>query len=377
VKLICIMLTGGNREAVAPEAALSVADQVDLFVLIDTGTSEAAIAAIMAAVGQDKCVVYQYQEEFYISKGRNFAIESGEAEIAERGWDNETYWLMVLDTDERMRFRDVDAKAELATTDATVVICWDTQRRYNKERFFKVPVAGRYEPNEFSHEEFQDPNAVKAIHPTITFDEVPKSKEETDALMTQVEANCRRWITAHPQNPRPWFYLANTLVYFARFEEAKNAYLQHTRLTPHEMERGWSMYRIAMCHDEIGHSYAQEAVRLSKLDSDNNDEVQRFLVAATSEYEDGLMIACTGMRWAPYMPELPWAAAYLSLKLGRNYDCLTWANLAITLGETLTWDPLPLRVLRLGFQVSGWRTRADGTCVRPRTGPWESRRWRS
>lgn len=311
------MLAGGNREEVAPRAAISALQVATRLVLVDTGEhAQKTIESILALPeAQGRCEMVKYTEpgEWDCTTGRNFCLTTA----AEMGAD----WYMQVDTDEWFDFTGCDVQAFLAETKANTVQVFDAGHRQSKERFIRVPAAGRFVGR--CHEEYVGEGVTRAVMPGAKFFEVERNPEEEASRQMGIQNICAQWILEEPENPRPQFYLGLSLFFFAQFQKAVPYFLRYAELLnpmpEYEQEIGWSMFMAGLC------------------------------CAYAGDPEAAIDHALTGMRTCPNIAELPWLIADQELKSGNVHRSLNWSDMAIMAGDTLRhYKP---EIIRLGFQL--------------------------
>jgi glycosyltransferase involved in cell wall biosynthesis len=291
MKLVCVILAGGNREDVIGGAILSVFDAVDGFVLVDTGESAQAAIAVARDMLGSRCRVFKRTEEHDCAEARNFGLDKA----AEIGAD----WALMLDTDERIigaeKIRRM-LKKYASETEVETVLIDDVGHLYKKNKLFRLPRAGYWSGN--VHEGYVCPG-IHAVAKNITFSETPKGTEETAARNVMIEHKCRESIEADPKNPRWHFYLGDVLC-GSDPETAVDEFLKAAELSDWLEEIDWSHYRAAMC---------------------------RFI---QGRYADALEICLnSSMR----IPELAWYASVCSASLGKLDQTVELVNKTVELAE--------------------------------------------
>lgn len=323
MRLATITPAGGNRESLVLGSVES-APFADARILIDSGESaQKAIELVKACCAPGTVHVAKYPgETFDCADARNFGFQVA----AGLGFD----WAMILDTDERIVSRVFDVRAYLESTDADVVHVFATERRYTKERFFRLPVSGRFEGR--VHEEYCEPDPKHDLMPMVRFDEVPKSPEESAARDEMIEWKCRQWIAEEPKRARPRYHLGCSLLRRGDAKGALLAFCDYSDLTDSPHERAWGLLQCAVALD------------------------------ALTQYQNAIRACVDGMAEFPHFAEFPWWSAYQSLRLNDPVNALAWADMAIALGRTSSYKRV--RPLRLGNQIPEAEYE----------GPWEWRR---
>lgn len=307
MKNIIVTLSGGNREADAPNAWRSVAKLADWYLLVDTG--ESAQKAIQAALEmpevRDRCSVFRFRGEYgpeSCAEGRTFALQQASGLAAEK-WPGELVWALMLDTDETLEVDNgLDLRSVLSGVTTSVALTWMDEFGYPKERFFRLPVTGSYTGR--IHECYVDVNREAwAMIGGVVVREKAKTPAETDAVMTRVRKVCLEQVIENKDNQRAWMYLGNALCHFGDYPLAKYAFQESFRCSPSDDQRGWLAFKVAaVCHE-------------------------------LKDWDGAICAALDGMRFAPHHPELPWACAYAEWSRGNVVRASSWADLAIVLGS--------------------------------------------
>lgn len=301
MKIIATILAGGNREALIGAAIDSVIGFVDEVLLVNTGPSaERAVAQEFARnPGKVRTVRYPFGA-FDCATARNFATDTA----AGRG----ATWVVMLDTDERLVVpEDVDLRAALAATDAEVVMVFADGRGddYAKARFLRVPSPSFARYEDPVHEDYRSPASIVFMN-RVKFAEVPKSAEEQAASTARVERIAREWLEREPQCARAWMHLGCALAAQGELVAAAKAFFKCVAYTKRPEEEAWASFREGGCLSDLG------------------------------DQDEALGAALHAAKLTPYIPEPAFLAAFASLKDGRPFDALAWADMAIALGSMAT-----------------------------------------
>ncbi|HEU5433709.1 MAG TPA: glycosyltransferase, partial [Thermomicrobiales bacterium] len=238
----------GNNERLIRDALRSVVDWVDACIVLDTGSTDRTLK-IARAVAGDKLVVQSFPWIDDFAAARNAALDAA----AEWGAD----WAVILDTDERIELRGVDIRAALAGAEVDVASIAYADGSYAKERFFRMPARGRYFGP--THEAYFH-NGRRGDLAGPIFTEEPKSAEGYRRKAERDVAILTRHTAANPDDPRWFYYLADSLETLGRREEAIAAWEQCWSLKGWDEEGAWAMYRAARCWLELkNHDRAIEA----------------------------------------------------------------------------------------------------------------------
>ena len=168
VTIVSTTLTGNSHDIIG-DALRSVVDWVDWLLVIDTGITDDTLA-IAREIAGNKLLVREFPWQDDFAAARNFALTAA----AETGAD----WAVSLDSDERLDRGGVDVRSRLAAAEADVLHVAHANGTYAKERFFRLPVRGRYVGP--THEAFISDGGLAGTLEGIRFDELAKSEEVTD-----------------------------------------------------------------------------------------------------------------------------------------------------------------------------------------------------
>lgn len=321
MNVVCVILAGGNREAVIAGAIESVIDCVDRFVLIDTGTSQKAIEVARGILG-DRRIVFRHAGEFDCATVRNFGLQCAESIGAD--------WALMLDTDERLHAEPGIVRRMLSEVADNHVLIDDSTHTYKKSKFFRFPLDGHW--SGMVHEAYVG-TTMPCVARDITFSELPKTLEEQAQRLVWIEAQCRKAIESDPGQARWRYYLADSLAGLgSRHDEAAEEFLQAAKLSDWPEEADWSCYRAAQCRFDQG------------------------------RYQDAIDICNdSGMR----IPELAWYAAICAASAGKLHETVDLIKKAIALAEKqrereragfvnrVAWYEGPYEVLALVHEAIG------------------------
>lgn len=288
MKIVSTTLTG-NSEALIADALRSVLDLVDVCVVIDTGVTDRTLE-VAADIAQSKLIVEAFPWVHSFSAARNFALDCARKHQGD--------WAVTVDTDERLSVQPEGLRALLQTTSEDILLMFHEDRHYSKERVFRLPARGQFVGP--THEYFSIPG--REIIADATFAEVCKSEADLQHKFIRDFDILQAWTTDHPDDPRWHYYLGETLKNLQRYEDAIVAYARCTALDGWDEESAWACFQAAYCHEML------------------------------EQYEAIVNLAAVGMTRHPGIAELPWYAAYASLKLGQARRAVHWAQLAITWG---------------------------------------------
>jgi hypothetical protein len=303
--LVSTTITANSRDIIG-DALASVVDWVDLALVIDTGVTDDTLEVARDVAG-DKLVVRPFPWRDDFSAARNFALETA----AELG----AAWAVTLDTDERIRPGALDLRAALAAAEHDSLHVRQADGTYGKERFFRLPVRGRYVGP--THEAFIRERGDAHTLDGIVFEELSKSPEQYREKAERDVAILSRHIAEHPDDPRWFYYLGDSLAGLDRREEAVAAFRLCWELKGWDEEGAWAMYRAAKC--------------LLELDRP----------------DDAIEACALGLARHAGLAELSWLAAYGSWQAGRPAQAAYWAHQSVAMGQFAGSGAM---VPRIGFR---------------------------
>lgn len=290
--LLASMTLTGNTADLIVDALASVVDWVDACLVVDTGVTDNTLDEARHVAGE-KYVEARLPWVNDFAVARNFALFMADGLGA--------HWAVTLDTDERLHLDGSRVRALLPETEANVLSVFSDTGTYAKQRFFRLPAAGRFVGP--SHECFIQMDGASQILPGARFSEVPKSDEQYEAKFERDAAILSEYSRERPNDPRWLYYLGDSLQQLGRFTEAIGAYGRCAALHGWDEEAAWACYRSVECW-----------LYLEKPDS---------AVAACA----------SGLCHHAGVAELPWLAAYASWRAGRPHQAVAWARLSIAAGN--------------------------------------------
>jgi tetratricopeptide (TPR) repeat protein len=305
VKIVSTTLTGNNAGIIA-DALRSVVAWVDACLVIDTGVSDDTLRVAREVAG-DKCVVRAFAWVHDFAAARNFALDAA--------YELGANWAVTLDTDERIQLHGEDLRAAMASAREGVLMLQDEGRTYAKERCFRLPAQVRFEGP--THESFAGYKVGTRTLERATFSELGKSP---DALRRKFERDVEilsKHTRAHPDDPRWFYYLGDSLKNLGKLPEAIAAYDQCAALRGWNEESAWACYRAAEC--------------LCQLDR-HSEAIERCAV---------------GMARHAGIAELAWLAGFAAYRAGDAAQAVYWSQLALVHG---LFEGNGASVPRIGFR---------------------------
>ena len=289
--IVSVTITG-SREAEIGDALRSVAAQVDRVLVVDTGITDATLPRALEAVGAKIAVARHEWKDF--SQGRNAAL----AEAKKLGAD----WIVVVDSDERIQWNGVDLRAYLEKTPSTtetVFMIESSDGHYPKEKIIRGTANVRWEGP--THEALIG-GTRDTLHGAVFF-ELPKSKEQLERKFSRDTELLYDHVADHPDDPRWWFYLGQSLEGLGKKARAAEAYRRCATIRKGGDEAAWASYK--------------EAEQLFML----------------NRFEEAIQAAGRGLGAGVMFAECAWMAAISATRLGRQAEAIAWARVAEAVGR--------------------------------------------
>jgi tetratricopeptide (TPR) repeat protein len=290
MKIASTTLTANSAELIG-DALASVVEWVDWCLVIDTGVTDSTLEVARRVAG-DKCVVRRWAWQADFAKARNFALDAAH----ELGAD----WSVTVDTDERIELRGEDLRGTLAAMEGGVLMLFDAERAYAKERCFRLPMSERYVGP--THEAFAAYRVGTKTAERAVFRELGKSPAQLQRKFERDVEILEPYVAAHPDDPRWHYYLGESLKNLGRDAQAVAAYDACAALRGWNEESAWACYRAAECLCTLGR---------------HRDAVDR---------------CAAGLARHAGVAELAWLAAFASYQLGEPAQAVYWARMSIALG---------------------------------------------
>jgi tetratricopeptide (TPR) repeat protein len=304
VRIASTTLTGSNADIII-DGLLSVTDQVDAHVIIDTGAKDNTIELVQEKFGSKAIIVnYTWINDF--SHARNFALKKAH----ELGFD----WVITLDTDERIIFNN-DTVKEFMDSEYEVVGMKARGGHYGKERMFKLPVGDGYSGP--THEAFPGYKFKHSTFKNAVFWEVPKSLEALKHKFERDIVILKKHTAKNPTDPRWFYYLGESYKNTGQYEKSIQAYKKCHQLNGWAEESGWACFRIAECY------------------------------VALKDFRSAADTVLEGLKRFPGAAELHWMAGWCEYYCGRYSNALFHAKYAIAGGMV---EGFQKEVDRIGFK---------------------------
>lgn len=287
--MIASVTITSSREDIIGDAIRSVADWVDLVVLVDLGITDRT-SEIAREIAGDKVRVVKHEWKDDTAEARNAGLRAA----TEMG----ATWAVILDTDERIH-APKDIREILATAPESHIHANHDSGVYGKIRYIKLPADSKYEGA--VHEAYLP--KVRYSRVVGTFSELNKT---ADQLRRRCESDLRiltRQTEREPNNSRAWYYLGQTLECLRLYPGAIDAYRRCAALPGWDEERAWACYRASVCAEWL------------------------------QDWEQIVSLCAQGLGFRPGIAELAWFAGLACYKLGRFQHAVEWGELAVVWGH--------------------------------------------
>ncbi len=318
----------GSREDEISDAIRSVADHVDKVLVVDTGVADRTIVRAAEASGKKFAVAKHEWSDF--SAARNASLD----EARRLGAD----WIVILDSDERFHFGEVDLRAELSRTSSEVLFVESSDGHYPKEKILRASASVRYVGP--THE--VPLGGSRETLRGVTFSELGKNQEQLKRKFERDADLLADYVTEHPDDPRWWFYLGQSLEGLGKRARAAEAYGECVARRKVGDEAAWAAYK--------------QAEQLCML----------------GRHEAAIAAAGRGLGAGVFYGECAWMAAVAASRLGRQSEAIAWARIAEIVGKYKGIGPertffrhlpalyeLPYDVLRYTLSDEGERRQAE------------------
>ena len=326
--MIVSVTIADSREAEIADAVASVVHHVDRVLLVDTGATDRTVERAREVAGKKLAVTSHDWVDF--STARNASLDFARGLSAE--------WIVVVDSDERMYFGDVDLRDALARTKADVLLVDSDDGFYPKEKIIRAAADVRYVGP--THECLV--GGARETLREVVFTELPKTSEQVARKCARDIGLLTRYLEDHADDPRWWFYLGIALEGVGEGKRAAEAYGECVKRRKTGHEAAWAAF--------------MQATQLHRL----------------GRYARAIRAAARGLAADPTYGECAWIAAESALKLGQNERAVAWARIAESVGRHRGCGvdrpyfrhlpalyELPYDVLRTALPEAPARARAD------------------
>ncbi len=278
-----------NREDEIVGAVLSVVDHVDRVLVVDTGVTDETLQRAKRIAGDKfESVAHDWVD---FSTARNAGISAAAALGAE--------WVVIVDSDERLHLGAVDLRAALERVEADVVLVESADGHYPKEKILRASSGARYLGP--THEALR--GGARETLPGVTFSELLKTTEQLARKFERDVSLLDAYVKEHPDDPRWWYYLGQSLEGAGERERAAAAYGECVSRRKFGDEAAWS-----------GYKQAEQLLLLER-------------------YEEAIVAAARGLGASAAFPECAWVAAISAAHLHRTDQAIAWARIAEALGR--------------------------------------------
>lgn len=290
---IASVTISNNRESIIADALESVLSRVDVCVLVDTGISDNTIE-IARQVAGDKLRVCKHAWKKNFAAARNASLDFAR--------EYEADWAIVVDTDERFNWSDVDVRAACADEKSDVFYMHAADGSYIKEKIIRLDADVRY------HGDVHEVPLAKshAMLPKANFEELAKTPEQIREKYAR-DLPILMDMVSRPEmmhDGRWWYYLGDTHEGLGNNEQAARAFARCVELrTPVSEDGAWAAYR------------------------------QAWMLIVLNRFQEAIEACARGLTRHAGVAELPWLAAVASARAGRNDQATYWAHLSIALGR--------------------------------------------
>ena len=286
--LVSVTVTN-SRETEIVDALRSVVDSVDRVLLLDTGIADRTIELARAVAGDKLSVVQHAWVDF--SAARNAGIDAAKALGAT--------WIVVVDSDERIDCGAVNLRDALARMQVDVVLIESSDGSYPKEKFLRAACGARYAGP--AHEALL--GGSRGTLPGVTFSELPKTPQKLAEKFARDVSILGAYVREHPNDPRWWYYLGQSLEGLGSHAEAAEAFGACVARRRFGDEAAWAAYK--------------QAEQLYILE----------------RFEDAIAAAARGMGANATFAECAWIAAVAASRLGRSVLAVAGARIAEAVGR--------------------------------------------
>lgn len=290
---IASVTISNNRERVIGDALTSALSRVDVCVLVDTGITDNTIE-IARQVAGDKLRVCRHVWKNNFAAARNASLDFAR--------EYEADWALVVDTDERFNWRELDLRASCTGAANEVFYMTAADGSYIKEKVIRLNAGVRY------HGDVHEVPIARshAILPNANFEELGKSPEQIREKYTR-DLPILMDMVSRPEmmnDGRWWYYLGDTHEGLGNTEQAARAFARCVDLRTGVSEEGaWAAYR------------------------------QAWMLIVLNRFQEAIDAAARGLSRHAGVGELAWLAGVASSRLGNNEQATYWAHIALKLGR--------------------------------------------
>src|SRR5690606_12599519 len=241
------------RADVIANSLITIAPEVDLCLVIDTGSTDNSIELARAAVPPEKfrLVSWPWQNDF--AAARNFALDEAKRRLQANRMtyrDEAEDWILTADTDEFPRYPGAREFLASVPADRDVVLVKHASGTYNQTRAFRATTGARWHMP--VHEYCTGFAGTVRAPDRWRFECQPRPTEDKPAKYAHYRTILEDWVEKHPTDQRAWYYLGDTLAILGYRGSAIKAFAECAALPGWPQQGAWACYRAAVCLYEIG-----------------------------------------------------------------------------------------------------------------------------
>lgn len=290
LRVIVSVTISDNREDQIADAIESVVNHVDLVLLVDTGITDETVERAEEVAG-DKLIVVEHDWVDF-STARNAGI----AAARELG----AKWIVIVDSDERIDFGDLDLRTALAKTRVDTLDIESDDGHYPKPKIFRVSAT-------YLHFDGPTHETIVGAHPETlsgaSFHELPKTEAQLRRKFTRDLLLLTDHVAKHPHDARWWHYLGVSYEGIEDYARAAAAFGECVTRAKFGEEAAWAAFKQA----EQFHTLKR--------------------------YEEAIAASARGMAASATSAECAWVAAVASWRLGRPEQSVAWARICEAVGR--------------------------------------------
>lgn len=282
------VLLGPGSEATVGDAIRSVLNDVDGFVLIESGGGDVALSAAKEAAGSSTTITDSFAWTGSYSDARQYAYELA--------GNNGADWALTLDPDERVLLNSSMRHKLEFHTEIAVWIMPDRDLHYFKERFLRCGAGLKWHGRVCENIDDNVPKGKLDGH----FWEVKKTEEGERRRFERGIVECQRMIDEGDDRFKWWRHMGSCYLGVGDREQAARCFKTALEKDPVAEDRAWTTYLL--CEQLV-------------LDD---------------KYKEATELAGIGLAGhAGFIPEFGWIHSYCSHRLGDDQNASRWAQLVI------------------------------------------------
>jgi glycosyltransferase involved in cell wall biosynthesis len=290
-----------SRADVIGAALATIAPEVDLCIVIDTGATDDTMRIARDVLGP-KLVARKWPWRNDFAAARNFALDAARDLIRLGGRQpDELDWIVSADTDEWLRLPGLREHLTVGVPDKVdVLMVSHHSLTYRQSRIFRATTPARWC---MPVHEYLEGYVAQDAPAGWTFECQPRPHEDRTAKYEHYRAVLEALVEREPTNPRAWYYLGDTLAILGFKGSAVRAFDRCGKLPGWDHQACWARYRQAILLFELG--------------------------LATHAIEAAVQGICR----SPHdVPELYWLAGWISYQVGDWAAARDYAKGALRIG---------------------------------------------